>query len=653
MQDQILAGYLGSFVKEHELQSLPEDEQFEHFVNYCVLSSVYPGSVSLDSVHTGTATGIDGVLVLVNDYPVTTLEELGDLIAQRVEARFTFIQAKRSPTFDLGELLKFLNAVETFFVADVSASSPRLDAVKALKDQIYKNAAKMDDPPECEMYFVTTGRWSADKTLDQAITKTISTLNSLRMFSRVRFNPVDAQHLRSLFMATRHRVTKTIKFEKHTILPKINGVDQAFIGILPGTEYLKLLVDQDGGILKTIFYDNVRDFQGNNAVNLEIAGAIQDKASLQDRFLLLNNGVTVVAKSIRQVGDQFTLKDYQVVNGCQTSHVMFLNKDRLTDQIFVPIKLIATADQEVSSQIVKGTNRQNVVGIEAFEALEPFHKELEEYYASVSDPSSRLFYERRSKQYEADDIPKTRIISVPNQTKCFVAMWLDEPHNTVRHYSKLLEEYREVKVFNEQHEPVAYYVSALALVVVERLIRDGRLAGFFRSFKYHLLSMIRWEVQRQAAVQATFLRRKETKALCEEIRKRLVNQADAEALVSNLARHISIELKAFGMEPNEAALRREFTSRILARTKGTPKVAPAETATTQVAPASNRRLGTVKRWGTWGYGFISDSEGQDYFAHIYWVQDRTINSLQKGQRVEFAAARNVKGLIARDIVVVK
>jgi hypothetical protein len=45
---------------------------------------------------------------------------------------------------------------------------------------------------------------------------------------------------------------------------------------------------------------------------------------------------------------------------------------------------------------VKGTNRQNVVGIEAFEALEPFHKELEEYYATASEPGSKLWVFRKS-----------------------------------------------------------------------------------------------------------------------------------------------------------------------------------------------------------------------------------------------------------------
>ena len=65
---------------------------------------------------------------------------------------------------------------------------------------------------------------------------------------------------------------------------------------------------------------------------------------------MLNNGVTIVASSISPTGDQFTLTDYQIVNGCQTSNVLFNNKDgQFINNVFVPIKLIATTDDEVKT----------------------------------------------------------------------------------------------------------------------------------------------------------------------------------------------------------------------------------------------------------------------------------------------------------------
>jgi AIPR protein len=50
--------------------------------------------------------------------------------------------------------------------------------------------------------------------------------------------------------------------------------------------------------------------------------------------------------------------------------------------VFVPIKIIVTADAEVTNLITKGTNRQTEVKVEAFESLNPFQKELEEFYGT-------------------------------------------------------------------------------------------------------------------------------------------------------------------------------------------------------------------------------------------------------------------------------
>ena len=49
--------------------------------------------------------------------------------------------------------------------------------------------------------------------------------------------------------------------------------------------------------MTNIFEDNVRDFQGYNIVNSEIQDSLRHGED-QARFGLLNNGITIVAKSI-------------------------------------------------------------------------------------------------------------------------------------------------------------------------------------------------------------------------------------------------------------------------------------------------------------------------------------------------------------------
>ena len=67
------------------------------------------------------------------------------------------------------------------------------------------------------------------------------------------------------------------------VLPPIGDVQEAYIGILPSTEYIKLISDNEGKLQRSLFYDNVRDYQGHNQVNQEIQETIHDNKG-KDKF---------------------------------------------------------------------------------------------------------------------------------------------------------------------------------------------------------------------------------------------------------------------------------------------------------------------------------------------------------------------------------
>jgi len=68
---------------------------------------------------------------------------------------------------------------------------------------------------------------------------------------------------------------------------------------------------------KSIFYENVRDWQEYNSVNSEIKGSLESEPQ-KARFALMNNGVTIIAKTLRATGNRFHIEDFQIVNGCQS-----------------------------------------------------------------------------------------------------------------------------------------------------------------------------------------------------------------------------------------------------------------------------------------------------------------------------------------------
>ncbi|MBI1294166.1 AIPR protein [bacterium] len=481
-------------------ESLPDDLQdsvlFEHFVNYCVVSANYGEEFDLSDIHLGGGNdlGIDGIAIIVNGSLVTDQVEVDDLsgVNKYLDVEFVFTQAKMSSNFDGGEISSFFFGAKDLFAT--KPALPRNDRVKEkanIIEAVYEKSSLFKKGNPClRMYYVTTGKWQEDSKLLSRIDNEKETLLDLNIFRNVEFTPVDARTLQRLYSKAKNRLSKSITFVGKVTLPTLPGVQESYLGYLPVDEYLKLITDDGGNILRGLFYDNVRDYQGDNPVNKEIEDTL--KSDERDLFVLLNNGITIVSESLSITGDTFTIEDYQIVNGCQTSHVLFNNKELLSSKLQVPVKLIVSQDTEVKNRVIKATNRQTPVKTEELTALTDFQKSLEDYYAAIKG-ECQLFYERRSQQYRSTSgIEKIRIVSIPNQIRSFSSMFLRLPHQASRYYGTLLKSI-ENKIFIPEHPPIAYYVSALALYRFEFYARRRLIESKYRPFKYHLLGIVRMQ----------------------------------------------------------------------------------------------------------------------------------------------------------------
>lgn len=262
--------------------------------------------------------------------------------------------------------------------------------------------------------------------------------------------------------------------------------------MLPFDEFLKIVSDDDD-ILLNVFEDNVRDFQGdNNDVNGGIALTLNSEDS--EIFSVLNNGVTIVASSISPTGDQFTISDYQIVNGCQTSNVLYNNrKGSNITKVSVPIKLIATTDEEVKTRITLATNNQTPIKKEQLAALTQFQRSLEQYYNSFTG-DAKIYYERRSKQFNSDNsVLKSRIITVPYQIKSFAGMFLDEPHNVTSYFGSIVRRLNEGKapIFDKDHTFSPYYTSAFTYYKLESFFKKGSIDASYKKVRFHILMLFR------------------------------------------------------------------------------------------------------------------------------------------------------------------
>lgn len=199
----------------------------------------------------------------------------------------------------------------------------------------------------------------------------------------------------------------------------------------------------------------------------------------------MNNGITVIARTVRPTGNRFYIEDFQVVNGCQTSHVLADQQDIIDDSVMIPLRLIGTQDEEVITSIIRATNRQTEVKREQFMAVTDFAKNLEAFFQTFPN-GRKLYYERRTSQYDSEPVEKTRIVTPANVIRAFAAMFLSEPHSTTRNYSSLLDKVG-TEIFGEAHRLEPYYVGAFAAYKLEFLFRNQRLDPKYKPARYHIL----------------------------------------------------------------------------------------------------------------------------------------------------------------------
>lgn len=495
MKDEILKSYVSDFAEQNEISDFEDHEIFERFANYCVISKQYPREFEYDclSVGGGADTAIDGVAIIVNGNIVEKPEEIEFFLRSNgsLSVSFSFIQSKLSHKFNGAQMLNFLAGIRNFFTD--KSSIPENEDIKSLrsvKDAIYKNSISLDGAPALDLFFVTTGKWEEPEHITGLVNSELNILKERGLFSNIEFQCVDAERLKEIYRETRNKAIREIDFPSLVSLPEIKGVRQSFVGSISIKEYLKLITDSDGNLQKNLFYDNVRDYQGSNSVNKEIDKTLRSGDG-QAAIAIYNNGITVIAKKIERISGKIKLTDYQIVNGCQTSHVLFENRNSLKDGSHIVLKVIETTDQEIAVSVIKATNRQTEVKVEAFESLSPFHKDLEEYYkAQSSNRKFPIYYERRSKQYDGvPGVKSSQVITLSAQIKAYVSACLSQPQSTHRYFGEILESNRG-KMFLENDKHEKYYLSSSLLNRIEILSKNGVVNRKHKQFKYHLVYLL-------------------------------------------------------------------------------------------------------------------------------------------------------------------
>lgn len=234
--DRVTRVLLDEFVTENGLNSLDDDEAFEHFTSYLLVSSHYSNSVEAGDVVVGAGgdCGIDAIAVLVNGTIVTEPEEVEDLASTNgyLNVTFVFVQAERSESFETAKIGQFTFGVRDFFSEkpQLQQNEPVRHYCSIARELLNRSRLFKAGNPQCHLYYATTGRWTDDADLTARRNAGRADVEAIGIFRRVTFECIGVDRLQQLYREAQNAVLTEIVFPARTVIPEIPGVDQAYLG---------------------------------------------------------------------------------------------------------------------------------------------------------------------------------------------------------------------------------------------------------------------------------------------------------------------------------------------------------------------------------------------------------------------------------------
>lgn len=257
--------------------------------------------------------------------------------------------------------------------------------------------------------------------------------------------------------------------------------------------------------------------------------------------------MTIVARKLQRVGTQFTLEDFQIVNGCQTSHVIAAESGATNSAIMIPVKIIATEDEEITRQVIIASNQQNKVDQESFWALDPIHKSIEIYFESKPG-DQRLYYERRPGQFNTIvGVEKVRVVTKDHLLKVYASVFLEQPNQVGRYYKDLTPLIGK-EIFSSDHEVHSYYTAAYIAYRLEFMFRNRRMGSEWKPFRFQLAMAARLILERDLSLDA---KKRRSQAYCSRVDEVMADPDKAQVVFERGTKAITAavaKLKEHGAE---------------------------------------------------------------------------------------------------------
>lgn len=245
---------------------------------------------------------------------------------------------------------------------------------------------------------------------------------------------------------------------------------------IPVKELLKLDGIQD----RTLFYKNVRYGLGKTRVNQEIRKTIHSSKE-HNNFFLYHNGITLICDTLDEsTPNQISIKNYSIINGCQSILTFYENRPNIGDDMYVLAKIIKIEpDSPLIRQITYFANNQNAISLKDLKSSDRVQIGLQNEFFKLFN--NKVLYRIKRGESEAGyDV----VIDIDFAAQLVESFYLRSPHGA--HLKSALFSERYNKIFSRHINAAKIVLAHIIYNIVDRnmskikneQIRDYSLAKY-------------------------------------------------------------------------------------------------------------------------------------------------------------------------------
>lgn len=223
-------------------------------------------------------------------------------------------------------------------------------------------------------------------------------------------------------------------------------------------ELIKLQGIQD----RTLFYKNVRYGVGNTRVNKSIKQTILETPE-HNHFFLYHNGITIICNKLIEnlANNKISIGGYAVINGCQSMLNFFENRQKLSNNLFILVKIIKlNRTSPLIKKITYYANNQNSISLQDLKSNDSVQKSLQREFEQLFNNS--ILYKRKKGESEEGFL---EVIEKDFAAQLIEAIYLGNPHHTALKQKLFGEDYS--KIYSRKMNAEKIYFANILYKIIE------------------------------------------------------------------------------------------------------------------------------------------------------------------------------------------